>query len=62
MGDRDDLVLLGFKGRLDLIHRNNTPNLGSQRINLGTVCLQAGVEESVSIEEKLLSVSLPIGE
>ena len=62
MGDRDDLVLLGFKGRLNLIHRNNTPNIGPQRINLGPVRLQAGVEESVSIGEKSLDVSSPVGE
>ena len=62
MGDRDDLVLFGFEGRLDLIHGNNTPNFGSQGINLSTVCFQARVEESVSIEVKLRGVSSPIGE
>ena len=62
MGDRDNLVLLGFEGRLDLIRGNDTPDFGSQGIDLGTVCLQAGVEASVSIEMKSFGMNSPIGE
>ena len=64
MGDCDDLVLLGFKSSLDLVQGDNTPDIGSQRIYLGAVCLQARVvEESVSIKEtEPFDANAPIGE
>ena len=62
MGDRDNLVFLGFKGRLDFIQGNNTPEFGYQRIYLGAICLQARVEELVSIGTKPPDVNVPVGE
>jgi len=62
MGDRNNLVLLGFEGRLNLIRGNNTPDFGSEGINLGAVRVQARVEMSGSIEMNLFGINSPIGE
>ena len=62
MGDRDNLVLFRFEGRLDLTQGNDTPEFGSQRVYLGTECLQARVEGSDSIKEAKPNVNAPVGE
>ena len=63
MGDCYDLVLLRFKGRFDLVQRDNASDIGSQRIYLCAVRLQARVEELVFVRKiRLSDVNAPIGE
>ena len=62
MGDRDNLVLLGFEGRFNLVQGDNAPEFGFQRVHLGAIRLQARVEESVPIKEtKPPNTDAPIG-